>query len=123
MNKLKVKDLELVLPNVTILTYDLDTTENQCINNFIKQTLLTDGWKDEIENVIVRQLSYRDVLQKGELPFSPLYGKGNALLHKPSMSLRQRCWLITQNMKVLVLMEKPCFFCGNKYPAIDKRKL
>lgn len=43
MNELEVKDLEVALPGVTVLSYDLDTTETPDINDFIRQILLDDG--------------------------------------------------------------------------------
>lgn len=109
MNELEVKDLEVALPGVTVLSYDLDTTETPDINDFIRQILLDDGWQDEIGNIIVRQLGIQDVLTKANSR-SPLCGKGSVLLHRPSMSLSWRCWLIIQAIKVLVLMEKPWLF-------------
>lgn len=73
MNELEVKDLEVALPGVTVLSYDLDTTETPDINDFIRQILLDDGWQDEIGNIIVRQLGIQDVLTKGKLPLSTLW--------------------------------------------------
>ena len=73
MNELKVKDLEMALSGVTVLSYDLDTTEIPDINDFIKQTLLDDGWQDEIENVIVKRFGCQDSQEKEKLPFSTLW--------------------------------------------------
>lgn len=121
MNELEVKDLELNVPNVTVLSYDLDTTEIPNINDFIKQTLLNDGWQDEIENIIVRQLSYRDVALKDKLPSSTLWKEGVT----PSQAINEfELALLAYNTKHEGprAYGKAVAFCGNKYAAIDKRK-
>lgn len=119
--EVNVKDLELNVPNVTVLSYDLDTTEIPNINDFIKQTLLDDGWHDEIENVIVRQLGVRDVTQKDKLPSSTLWKEGKS----PAQAINEfELALLTynNNYKGPRAYGKAVAFCGNKYAAIDKRK-
>ena len=101
MNELEVKDLEMTLPDVTVLSYDLDTTEIPDINDFIKQTLLDDGWQDEIENT----------LWKGECtPTQAINEFESALLAYNTNHGGPRAY------------GKAVAFCGNKYAAIDKRK-
>lgn len=121
MNELEVKDLELNVPNVTVLSYDLDTTEIPNINDFIKRTLLDNGWHDEIENVIVRQWGVRDVSQNDKLPSSTLWKEGRT----PAEALNEfELALLTYNTnnEGPRAYGKAVAFCGNKYAAIDKRR-
>lgn len=109
MNELEVKDLEVALPGVTVLSYDLDTTETPDINDFIRQILLDDGWQDEIGNIIVRQLGIQDVLTKGKLPLSTLW-KGECTPAQAVNEFELALLAYIQAIKVLVLMEKPWLF-------------
>lgn len=121
MNELEVKDLEMEISNVTVLSYDLDTTEIPNINDFIKQTLLDDGWQDEIGNIIVRQLGIQDVLSKGKLPFSTLWKKKCT----PAQAINEfelALLAYNTNHEGPRAYGKAVAFCGNKYAAIDKRR-
>lgn len=121
MNELEVKDLEMTLPSVTVLSYDLDTTEVPNINDFIKQTLLDEGWQDEIENVIIRRFGIQDVQEKGKLPFSTLWKEECT----PTQAINEfELALLTYNTnhESSRAYGKAVAFCRNKYAAVDKRK-
>lgn len=121
MNELEVKDLEMTLPDVTVLSYDLDTTEIPNINDIMKQTLLDYGWHDEIEGVIVRQLGVRDVFQDGKLSFSTLW-KGECTPTQAINEFESALLAYNTEHEGPRAYGKAMAFCGNKYAAIDKRK-
>lgn len=121
MNELKVKDLEMAFPGVTVLSYDLDTTEIPNINDIMKQTLLDDGWQDEIENVIVRQLGIQDVSSNSKLPFSTLW-KEKCTPTQAINEFELALLAYNTNHEGPRAYGKAVAFCGNKYAAVDKRK-
>ena len=121
MNELKVKDLEMALSGVTVLSYDLDTTEIPNINDFIKQTLLDDGWQDEIENVIVRRFGFQDIPEKEKLLFSTLW-KGECTPTQVINEFESALLAYNTEHEGPRAYGKAMVFCGNKYAAIDKRK-
>lgn len=121
MNELKVKDLEMALSGVTVLSYDLDTTEIPNINDFIKQTLLDDGWQDEIENVIVRRFGFQDIPEKEKLLFSTLW-KGECTPTQAIYEFEAALLAYNTNHEGSRAYGKTVAFCGNKYAAIDKRR-
>ena len=121
MNELEVKDLEMTLPDVTVLSYDLDTTEIPDINDFIKQTLLDDGWQDEIENVIVKRFGCQDSQEKEKLPFSTLW-KGECTPTQAIYEFESALLAYNTNHRGSRTYGKAVAFCRNKYAAVDKRK-
>lgn len=121
MNELKVKDLEMAFPGVTVLSYDLDTTEIPNINDIMKQTLLDDGWQDEIESVIVKRFGCQDSQEKEKLPFSTLW-KGECTPTQAINEFESALLAYNTNHGGPRAYGKAVAFCGNKYAAIDKRK-
>lgn len=121
MNELEIKDLEIEVSNVTVLSYDLDTTEIPDINDFIKQTLLDDGWQDEIENVIVKRFGCQDSQEKEKLPFSTLW-KGECTPTQAINEFESALLAYNTNHGGPRAYGKAVAFCGNKYAVIDKRK-
>lgn len=122
MNKLEVRDFEISVPDVTVLSYDLDTTEIPNINDFIKQTLLNYGWHDEIENVIVRQLGIRDVFQNSKLPFSTLW-KSECTPTQAINEFESALLAYNADHRGPRAYGKVVAFSENRYAALDKRKL
>lgn len=121
MKRLNVKDLEQAVSNVIVLSYDLDTPEISNLNDFIKQTLLADGWQDKIGNVIVRQLFYRDISQKNKLLSSTLW-KGGCTPAQVINEFESALLAYNTEHGGLCAYGKAVAFCGNIYTAVNKRK-
>lgn len=73
MNELKALDVVKTVQDVIVLTYDLDTTDNPGINDYIKDKLRDLGWQDEIDSIVVRRFQVQDFFGKGKLPSSTLW--------------------------------------------------